>query len=238
MKIKCIIIDDEPLAADLLESYVTKTPFLELKGKFQSAVAACDILQSDDRINLVFLDIMMPEINGLEFAKMVHPDTRIIFTTAYSEYAVDAFRSNALDYLLKPINYQEFLTAANKALEWFTLKQKQMFSNETQECIYVKSEYKLRQILLDDILYIEGLKDYLKIYLESEPRPVLSLLSMKSMEEHLPSPRFMRVHRSFMVNTDKINSIDKGQILFGKTRIPISESYKAEINAFLNERTL
>lgn len=190
----------------------------------------------------MFLDIQMPDLNGLEFSKMLPKEVRVIFTTAFNQYAIDGFKVNALDYLLKPINYNEFLSAANKALEWFTLTRQNETNTSTssgnEDFIYVKSDYKLKQIRLDDILYIEGLKDYLKIYVENEPKPILSLISMKNMEERLPSPRFMRVHRSYIVQMNKIRTIDKGQIIFGKNRIPISDTYKNEISDYLNKYIL
>ena len=232
MILKCAIIDDEPLALELMECYVCKTPFLELSGKYGSAVMALEDTRFKD-IDLLFLDIQMPGLNGLELSRILPQETRVVFTTAFDQYALEGFRVNALDYLLKPINYNEFLAAANKALEWFKLKRQPSPAPE-EDFIYVKSDYKLVQIRLADILYIEGLKDYLKIYLESDPRPVLTLLSMKTMEEHLPSPRFMRVHRSFIVQMSKVKTLDKGQIVFGKTRIPISDTYKTEVSAYLN----
>lgn len=238
MKLKCAIVDDEPLALNLMESYVLKTPFLELCGKYGSAVMALDDIR-EKSIDLLFLDIQMPDLNGLELSRLVPANTRIVFTTAFDQYALDGFRVNALDYLLKPINYNEFLSAANKALEWFMLKQSQASHHEKdEEFIYVKSDYKLVQIRLDDILYIEGLKDYLKIYVEGEARPILSLISMKNMEERLPSPRFMRVHRSYIVQMNKVKTLDKGQITFGKTRISISDTYKADFMAHLNKHIL
>lgn len=164
----------------------------------------------------------MPELNGLEFSKMVDARTRIVFTTAFGQYAIDGYRVNALDYLLKPISYVDFLQAANKALQWFELVQKP----EEIDSIFVKSDYKLVQVELKKILYIEGLKDYIKIYTEDAPKPILSLMSMKSMEELLPPTRFMRVHRSFIVQKDKIRIIDRGRIVFDKTYIPVSDSYK------------
>ena len=175
----------------------------------------------------------MPELNGLEFSRMVDPQTRIVFTTAFGQYAIDGYRVNALDYLLKPISYPDFLQAANKALQWFDLVQKP----EEKESIYVKSDYKLVQIELKKILYIEGLKDYIKIYLEDSPKPILSLMSMKSMEELLPANRFMRVHRSYIVQKEKIRIIDRGRIVFDKTYIPISDSYKQAFQSFLDERS-
>ena len=171
MKLRCAIVDDEPLALSLLESYVNKTPFLELAGKYSSAVQAMKELPGN-QIDLLFLDIQMPELNGLEFSKMVAPRTRIVFTTAFGQYAIDGYRVNALDYLLKPISYVDFLQAANKALQWFELVQKP----EEVDSIFVKSDYKLVQVELKKILYIEGFKDYIKIYTEDAPKPILSLL--------------------------------------------------------------
>lgn len=233
MKLKCAIVDDEPLALGLLESYVEKTPFLELTGKYSSAVQAMKELP-EKSTDLLFLDIQMPELNGLEFSKMVDSHTRIIFTTAFEQYAIDGYKVNALDYLLKPISYNDFLQAANKAVQWFELlKQPQ----EEITSIFVKSDYKLIQIELDNILYIEGLKDYVKIYEEGTNRPVLSLMSMKSMEELLPASRFMRVHRSYIVQKSKIRVIDRGRIIFGKTSIPVSDSYKTAFQEYLDRRS-
>lgn len=235
MTLTCAIVDDEPLALDLLEAYVQKTPFLILKGKYASAVEAMKGLQNEV-VDLLFLDIQMPELNGLEFSRMVGADTRIVFTTAFSQYALDGYRVNALDYLLKPISYKEFLESVNKAVQWFELK-----NNEPQtdnRYIYVKSDYKLVQIQLAQILYIEGLKDYVKFYLENEPRPILSQISMKSIEEKLPASLFLRVHRSFIVQKSKIRVIDRGRIVFGKEYIPVSESHRQELQDYLNGKTL
>lgn len=233
MNLKCAIIDDEPLALSLLESYVNKTPFLELTGKFSSAVQAMKELPSQ-HVDLLFLDIQMPELNGLEFSKLVSADTRIVFTTAFEQYAIDGYKVNALDYLLKPISYVDFLQAANKAMKWFELLQQ---PKEEIQSIFVKSDYKLVQIELKNILYIEGLKDYIKIYEENSLKPVLSLMSMKAMEDLLPASRFMRVHRSYIVQKDKIRVIDRGRIVFGKNYIPVSDSYKQAFQEFLEQRS-
>ena len=233
MNLNCAIVDDEPLALGLLESYVNKAPFLQLVGKYSSAVQAMNELP-EKHIDLLFLDIQMPELNGLEFSKMVDFKTRIVFTTAFGQYAIDGYKVNALDYLLKPISYVDFLQAANKAVQWFELLQQ---PKEEIQSIFVKSEYKLVQIELNKILYIEGLKDYLKIYEEDSPKPVLSLMSMKAMEELLPTSRFMRVHRSYIVQKDKIRIIDRGRIVFGKNYIPISDSYKQAFQEFLDQRS-
>ena len=234
MILNCAIVDDEPLALELLQSYVEKTAFLRLAGKYSSAVQAMNEIPAHEEIHILFLDIQMPELNGLEFSHMVNPETRIIFTTAFGQYALDSYKVNALDYLLKPISYVDFLQAANKAVQWFELLQQ---SKEEIQSIFVKSEYKLVQIELSKILYIEGLKDYLKIYEEDSPKPILSLMSMKAMEELLPASRFMRVHRSYIVQKNKIRIIDRGRIVFGKNYIPISDSYKQAFQEFLDQRS-
>lgn len=252
MKLKCAIVDDEPLAVSLLESYVNKTPFLELKGTYNSAVTALENLTREP-VELLFLDIQMPELSGMELSRMLGTDVRIIFTTAFDQYALDSYKVNALDYLLKPIDYPDFLKSANKALQWFELLHtnenpqteagQKPAAQETQpapaiESIFVKTEYKFIQIELRKILYIEGLKDYVKIYVEDEPRPILSLMSMKAMEEMLPTNRFIRVHRSFIVQPEKIKVIERNRIVYGKEYIPISDNYKQKFMEFLQQRSL
>lgn len=242
MTIKCAVIDDEPLAMGLIAGYIKKTPNLELCGTYSSAVQAMKMLP-ENPVDLLFLDIQMPELNGLEFSKMVPEKTRIVFTTAFGQYAIDGYRVNALDYLLKPISYADFVEAVNRATEWFNLKLKSENDKSSDKSynpdyIYVKSDYKLIQIELDKILYIEGLKDYVKIYTEDNPRPILSLISMKSLEEKLPEERFLRVHRSFIVQKQKIKIIDKGRIVFGKEYIPISETYKTMLQDYVNKHTI
>ena len=244
MKLTCAIIDDEPLAASLLESYALKTPFLELKGKYNSALNAMDALHNEP-VQVLFLDIQMPELSGMEFSKMLPAETKVIFTTAFEQYAVDSYRVNALDYLLKPISYSDFLKAAQKACDWFESHQRKTeepitgTANENEvERIFVKTEYKLVQIELNQILYIEGLKDYVKIYLEDEARPILSLISMKMVEDMLPSNRFIRVHRSFIVQPEKIKVIERNRIVFGKEYIPISDNYKQKFFDFLAQHSI
>lgn len=234
MNLNCCIIDDEPLALDLMESYVVKTPFLTLCGKFSSALLAMREL-SGRCTDLLFLDIQMPDLDGMEFSKIVGNKTRIVFTTAFEQYAVDSYRVNALDYLLKPISYPDFLQAANKALQWYEM-QKQTENSGELRSIFVKTDYKLVQVDLQHILYIEGLKDYVKIYLEGEPCPLLSLMSLKSLEELLPSRQFLRVHRSYIVQMQKIKIIERNRIVFGKEYIPVSDSYKDKFMAFLSDR--
>lgn len=238
MILKCAIVDDEPLALELLKSYVKKTPVLELNGAYSSAIEAMKMLP-DNPVDLLFLDIQMPELNGLEFSHMVPEDTRIVFTTAFGQYALDGYKVNALDYLLKPISYTDFLQSVNKAVQWFDRKRgTDNEPTDKPDFIYVKSDYKLIQISLKDILYIEGLKDYVKIHLEGESRPILSLTSLKALEEKLPTDRFIRVHRSYIVQKQKIKVIDKARIVFGKEYIPVSESYKQELQKYINDHSV
>ena len=237
MKLNCAIIDDEPLAVELMAGYVRKTPFLTLCGSFGSGSAAFDMLR-DRPVDLLFCDIQMPGLSGMELSRMLPADTRVIFTTAFSRYAVEGFRVNAVDYLLKPISYADFLAAAQKALEWFELKRRAGAPDDDLRSIFVKTEYRLRQIGFDSILYIEGLKDYVKIHVEDEPHPVLSLMSLKSLEEQLPADRFIRVHRSYIVQPAKIRTIERNSIVFGRERIPISENYRQAFFDFLSDRSL
>ena len=247
MILRCAIVDDEPLALGLLESYVNKTPFLQLTGKYSSAVQAMKELPGEE-VDLLFLDIQMPELNGLEFSQMVDSRTRIVFTTAFGQYAIDGYRVNALDYLLKPISYADFLKSANKALQWYELLREGSGKSTPQtpalpitpsvESIFIKTEYKLVQVELRKILYIEGLKDYVKIFVEGEAHPILSLMSMKSLEDMLPANRFIRVHRSFIVQPEKIKVIERNRIVFGKEYIPISDNYKQKFMEFLAQRAL
>ncbi len=241
MRLKTIVIDDEPLAAMLIEGYISKTPFLEHIATFSTAVEASNS-EELERADLLFLDIQMPTLTGLEFSRMVAPDTRIIFTTAFNQYALEGYKVNALDYLLKPISYSDFLQSAQKAAEWFALKTQASAgdSSEVKEAdfIYVKSEYKLIRIELSKLLYIEALKDYVKFQVEDEPKAILSLMNIKRAEELLPKSEFLRVHRSFIVRKDKIKVIERSRILFGKDSIPIGDSYRGALNDYLKIRTL
>lgn len=232
--ITCIVVDDEPLAVQLMETYVRKTPYLELKNSFSSASTAFAYLQ-ENPVDLVYCDIQMPNLNGMELSKMLPERTRIVFTTAFSNYAIEGFKVNALDYLLKPISYNDFLASAQRALDFFEMSEKasetpQAPPNKAQaeeiRSIFIKSEYKLQQIDLEKILYIEGLKDYVKIYQEGGEPPVLSLMRMKTLEEQLPAKRFVRVQKSFIVSIAKIDAIERNHIIIGKARIPIGDSYQ------------
>ena len=191
-------------------------------------------------VDLLFLDIQMPDLTGIEFSKMLPKDTRVIFTTAFDQYALEGFKVEALDYLLKPFDYAEFLTAANKANAWFSLvkgKQQSSFSSE-KEFLFVKSDYKQLRIKLADVLYFEGLKDYIKIWLKDNPKPILTLMSLKSLEEELPKTHFMRVHRSFIVSVKNIEVIERSQIIINKQRITVSDQYKPKFLEFVQNNSL
>jgi len=235
MTITCAIIDDEPLAAGLLESYARKTPYLDLTGSYNSAILAMKDLR-ENPVQLIFLDIQMPELSGIEFAKILPKDTRIIFTTAFPQYAVEGYKVNALDYLLKPISYEDFLKSTDKALEWYTVIQRQD-TYRRDRFMFVKTDYKLQRINLDDILYIEGLKDYVRFYLKNGER-VMSLMSMKKLEEYLPRPEFLRTHRSYIVHMTETPLVDRFRIVFGETYIPVSENYKDDVQNYFDMHTL
>ncbi len=233
--IKCLLIDDEPLALDLLEGYVKSTPFLKLVARCNSAIAAMEIIEKED-IDLIFTDIQMPNLSGMEFSKMiVEKGTKIIFTTAFEEFALESYKVNTIDYLVKPISYPEFFSAANKAKEHISNKLASIEATTYKdEYIFVKSDYKLIKIDLKDLIYIEGLKDYVKYYTVNSEKPILSLKSMKSLEEELSNKNFMRVHRSFLVNLKKITTVERSRIIFEKKYIPISEKYKEIFQKFID----
>ncbi|MDF2431938.1 MAG: two-component system, LytTR family, response regulator LytT [Mucilaginibacter sp.] len=247
MILNCIAVDDEPLALGLVASFIEQTPFLKLAGKFSSAVEALRAIHSQ-KIDVLFLDIQMPDLNGIELARVLDNSKsnkpRIIFTTAYNQFALEGYRVDALDYLLKPFNYEEFLHAANKALAYCELLEKSNTPATAtaaapeerieDEYLFLKVEYHLVRIALNDILYIEGLKDYVKVWLKSAEKPILSLTSLKSLEEKLPPKRFMRVHRSFIVSLDKINSITRNALQIGKINISVGDQYKESFSQFLS----
>ena len=222
--LRCLVVDDEPLAVKLISGYVERTPFLVLEALARSAVEALSLL-GERRFDLVFLDIQMPGLTGVEFAEMLPESTRVVFITAYTDFALDGFRVNALDYLLKPVSYDDFRRAASRALNFYSERQAR---TSDIDFITVKSEYRLRRIPVSDIRYVEGLKDYVKIYVEGEINPVLTLMSMKTLEQILPSDSFMRVHRSFIINMDYVRTVERNRILFGQESVPVSDSYKRE----------
>ena len=245
MKIKCLIVDDEPIALQLLEKYILQTPFLELTAKASNALNALEILEQKNDIQLLFLDIQMPELSGIELSKILPKHMRVIFTTAFEQYALESFKLNALDYLLKPFSYSEFLQAANKAKYLFNLLEmaenqaNQNIENiKNDDYIFVKSEYKQIKIPLNDILYVEGLKDYAKIYLKKQQNPILTLNSLKKIESELPSDNFMRVHRSYIIALNKIEEIERSQVIINNVRISIAPQYKEDFDKFIERNSL
>lgn len=234
--INCLIVDDEPLALDVIEGYVKKTPFLNLIGRCNGIVEAMEKMEHHD-IQLLFLDIQMPEISGLDFSQTLSDKIKVIFTTAFEQYALDGFKVNALGYLLKPFSFTEFLEVANRAKEWFDLvnRNQNTPAEINDDSLFVKSEYKILRIAFNEINYIEGLKDYVKFFLTGKDRPVLSLMSLKILEEKLPA-NFMRVHRSFIVNLDKIETIQRNEIIFGRVTIPVADKYKDQFQDFLKSK--
>lgn len=238
MKMRAIAIDDEPLALKLVSDYVSKTPFLELVGSFDNPLDAIDFL-TENEAEVIFVDIQMPDLTGIEFTRTLEGDHKIIFTTAYEKYALEGFKLNAVDYLLKPFSYEEFLKAAGKAYKMAELEAAAIPTLEANnQFLFLKSEYKIRRINFDDILYIEGLKDYIKVYTTGEAKPILSLNSIKSLEQKLPGEKFMRVHRSYIVNLNRIETIERSRIIFGKTFIPVSDQYKDKFQEFLDKNFL
>lgn len=231
--INTIAIDDEPLALQLVTGYILKTPFLYLAGRFDNPFSAVEFIQ-ENPIDLIFLDIQMPDLLGTDFVRSLTPAPKIIFTSAHEKYALEGFRLEAVDYLLKPFEYEEFLVSAKKAQKLILMEEKSLSSVESNEqFLFLKSEYKIRRINFDDILYVEGLKDYVKVFLKGDPRPVMSINTLKTMEGKLPSNKFMRVHRSFIVNLERIDTIERSKIVFGKLYIPVSEQYREKFEEYI-----
>lgn len=236
--IRTIAIDDEPLALKLITGYISKTPFLELVSTFDNPLSVLEFLDTDS-VDLIFADIQMPDLSGTDFVRQLVNGPKIIFTTAYEHYALEGFKLNAIDYLLKPFSYDEFLTAALKAQKIVELERKALPQiDANNEFLFLKSEYKIRRINFNDILYIEGLKDYIKVFVKNEEKPILSISTLKMVESKLPVQHFMRVHRSFIVNLDKIDTIERSRIVFGKVYIPISDQYKDSFQEFIDRNFL
>jgi two-component system, LytTR family, response regulator LytT len=236
--IKTIAIDDEPLALKLVVGYIQKTPFLELLGSFDNPLSAMEFM-GQNKVDLIFLDIQMPDLTGTQFVRTISNGPKIIFTTAYEKYALEGFRLDVVDYLLKPFGYEDFLVAALKAKKLIGLEEKETTSVEANsEFLFLKSDYKIRRIDFNDILYVEGMKDYVKVFVWNESQPILSISTLKAIEAKLPETKFMRVHRSFIVNLNRIQTIDRFRIVFGKEYIPVSDQYKEKFQEYLDKNFL
>ena len=251
MTLSCIIVDDEPLAVKLLESFVTKTPDLTLLASFTDSVEAINAVK-EQKPNLLFLDIQMPDLNGMELAHMIPSETRVIFTTAFKEYAFESYEVKALDFLLKPIRYNKFIAAIDKAKEWYLSRPPQRGGGPAGEdspqalpsfggagggTLFLKVDGEYRQIAISDIIYVCGMKDYVMFYLESERRPLVTYLRMKAVEEMLPPQQFMRVHRSYIVALEKIRKVDRNDCIYiGDEIIHVTEAYLPDFQQYLNSK--
>ncbi|NMH28070.1 LytR/AlgR family response regulator transcription factor [Flavobacterium silvaticum] len=245
MILSCIAVDDEPLALKMMASYIEQTPALKLVSTFSNGIAALKAI-NESPVDLLFLDIRMNDLSGIELAKLLEPykadgNLRIIFTTAYDQYALEGYKVEALDYLLKPFSYDDFLKAVNKAVKYYELIRKTgvdevekpvEIPSAEKSYIYVKVEYQLVRIATEEITYLESDKDYIKIYIENQPKPIVSLMSMKAIEEKLPKDKFMRIHRSFIVSLDKIKAATKGTIEVAGKTIPVTDQYREQFAAF------
>ena len=243
MPITCIIVDDEPLAVKLMESFVAKTPDLELLGSYTDSVEAINAIK-ELKPNLLFLDIQMPDLNGMELAHMIPNETRVVFTTAFKEYAFESYEVSALDFLLKPIRYNKFMVAVEKAKEWFAKSESPVSQHPSPitnhpSAIFVRVDGELRNITISDIIYVNGMKDYVMFYLDSEPKPLITHLTMKAVEEMLPPEKFLRVHRSYIIAVDKIRKVDRNDCIYiGNEIIHVPDGYQDAFHKFLETRTI
>ncbi len=236
--IRCLAIDDEPLALEQITAYINKVPFLELAAKCQSALEARTYLESDT-VDAIFCDINMPDLNGMDFVKSLAVPPLIVFTTAYSEYAVEGFKVNAVDYLLKPFGLQDLQRAANRIKDRLTESVAAAKpATDSDDSLFLKTDYRIVKVSIPDIRYVEAMSEYLKVWIEGEPKPIITLLSMKKMQEHLPN-YFMRIHRSYIINLNKIQEVNKNRVIMDSdTYLPIGDLYKDAFQAYLDTKFL
>ncbi len=233
MQINCIAIDDDPSALTIIEAYIKSTPFLNLVATCSDAYIAIEVLDNK-KIDLIFTDIDMPRLNGMDFVKSLQKKPLVIFTTSHTEFAVEGFKVEATDYLVKPFDYGEFLNAASKAKNQFKEKQSAEQDKNAKDHIFIKSEYKVLKVKLNNIKYIQGMHEYVKIHL-TDGKPIMTLLSLKKMEKELPENKFMRIHRSYIVNLEHISAIERNRIIYGEERIPVGEQYKKKFQEFIDK---
>jgi DNA-binding LytR/AlgR family response regulator len=230
--IRCIAIDDEPLALELLEDNISKLPYLQLVATCSNPMEAMKILQ-EQPVDLIFLDIQMPGLTGLQFIQTLANKPMIILITAYEKYALEGFNLDVVDYLLKPVSLDRFIKACNKALEIYQLKNKDNSAAGTQDYIFVNVDYSLVKVVLSDIKWIEGLKDYIKINLISSSRPIITRMPMKTMEEELPPSKFIRIHKSYIVSKEQVTAVRKNSVFIGTMELPVSENYREALDTFI-----
>lgn len=240
MKLDCIIVDDEPLALSMLENYVRNTPFLHLRQQFTSAVLALQWLEQNT-VELVFLDIQMPDVTGLEIAKKISQnctskDMRFIFATAYSHYALEGYKVQAIDYLLKPFNFSDFTVAVDKAVEFFSMVRHDNLPSKIEpEFIFIKVGYELVKISVEEILFLEGAKDYVKVYLEKQQQPLMAYSTLKGLSEKLPNDKFLQVHRSFVISKSKVFARTKNTVTIANSTIPVTANYREHFLNFMKD---
>lgn len=237
-KISCIAVDDEPLALALVSKFIEQTQFLSLEGRFDNAIDALNYLNKNS-VDLIFMDIQMPDLTGMELARILTgkiptQQPKIIFTTAYDQFAIEGYKVSALDYLLKPYSYEEFLKASAKAYQTFEAVSTEEVENR-HPYIFLKVDYQLQKIFLSEILCVEGYKDYVKVHLVDKPHPILSLTSLKNMEDLLPKDQFMRIHRSYIISLEKIQSVTRNTVSLGEINIPVSDHYKDNFLKFMEK---
>lgn len=229
--LKCIAIDDESLALDLVEDNIAKVPFLKLEARCRNAFEAIEFLQNN-QVDLIFLDIQMPGLTGVQLLEGLTQKPMVIFVTAYQQYALEGFNLDVIDYVLKPISFERFLKASHKAWDYYKSKQALLDSTTKPEAkadyIFIHADYSLMKIMLEDILYIEGLKDYIKIHLRNQKFPIVCRMTMKLISERLPSDSFLRIHKSYIVSLKKIESIRNQKVKIGENHIPLSDSYSEQ----------
>jgi DNA-binding LytR/AlgR family response regulator len=240
MRLSCITIDDEPLALDIIQDYILRVPFLEFRGRFDNALDAINFLK-ENPVDLIYLDIQMDSLSGVQMLKFLQDRPQVIFTTAYSSYAVQGYELDVTDYLLKPISFERFLLSANKAYERKknslppeSSKSEMLISNPRIDYFFIKTEYRLQKVNFRDILFIEGQGDYLKIILPSEN--IMTLQTFKKIEEILPEDHFVRIHRSYIIALDKIDSIERNRVIIGGQILPVSDTYKDAFFAVVEKR--
>ena len=233
----CMIVDDEPLAVRLLESYVEKTPDLQLLASYTDSITAINAVK-EQKPDVLFLDIQMPNIDGMELAHSLPAETRVVFTTAFKEYAFESYEVNALDFLLKPIRYNKFLNAVEKARKQMPTQTETIQSSTQQNTVFIRVDGEWRNVVIDRITYVSCIKDYVMFYLDDEPKPLITHLTMKAVEQMLPSEKFLRIHRSYIVATDKISKIDRNDCVYiGKEVIHVPEGYQQAFQSFLETRS-
>jgi DNA-binding LytR/AlgR family response regulator len=231
--IRCIAVDDEPLALELLEDNISKVPFLQLVAACDSVTDAMKVMEKE-KIDLIFLDIQMPGLTGLQFIESMTEKPMIILITAYKQYALEGYNLDVTDYLVKPVSLDRFIKACNKAKQLFELKSSQKnnsSSKNSPDYIFVNADYSLVKINLSDIIYIEGLKDYIKIHLKSAHHPVVTRMPMKTIEEELPADQFIRIHKSYIVSVSYITSIRKSSVFVDSLELPLSDTYRDAVSA-------